>query len=101
MIKRLIPAFIAITLFSCEQVETPQNEKQKPSTTIKNHSYGNIDEISTNHLHLELNVDFENKSLAGVARHTMDNKGADKAVFDIKDRKSTRLNSSHVRISYA
>lgn len=84
MIKRLIPAFIAITLFSCEQVETPQNEEQKPSTTIKNHSYGNIDEISTNHLHLELNVDFENKSLAGVARHTMDNKGADKAVFDIK-----------------
>src|SRR5690554_2878253 len=88
MIKRLFPIIIAFTLFSCNQKkETTEDIKEKGNQLaieINNHSYGNVDKISTNHLHLELNVDFDNKTLKGVARHNMDNKGVEKAVFDIK-----------------
>jgi aminopeptidase N len=89
MIKRLFPAFIAIALFSCNQEvkinqEETTQEKQEVDAKVTNHSYGNIDEINTSHLHLELNVDFENQILKGVARHKMNNKGSEKAIFDIK-----------------
>src|SRR5690554_6927943 len=89
MIKRLLPAFIALAMFSCDQdqkTEQAENQQENQQTVyeITNHSYGNIDEISTSHLHLELNVDFDNKTLKGVARHKMNNKGAEKAIFDIK-----------------
>src|SRR5690554_3584715 len=88
MIKRLFQIIIAFTLFSCNQKkETTEDIKEKGNQLaieINNHSYGNVDKISTNHLHLELNVDFDNKTLKGVARHNMDNKGVEKAVFDIK-----------------
>ena len=89
MIKTLFPAFIALALFSCNQDDNTnqadvQTEEQQSTYKVKNHSYGNIDEISTSHLHLELTVDFDNKTLKGVARHKMNNKGAEKAIFDIK-----------------
>lgn len=48
------------------------------------HSYSNLNEIHTTHLDLELEVNFENKTIYGVARHTMKNNGADTAIFDTK-----------------
>lgn len=49
------------------------------------HSYSNFQEINTNHLHLDLEINFENKTIYGVARHTMNNmSNADTATFDIK-----------------
>jgi aminopeptidase N len=55
------------------------------TTLIKDgHSYSNIDKIRTKHLHLDLDVNFENKTIYGVARHQMVNYGADTAIFDIK-----------------
>ena len=50
------------------------------------HSYANLDEIHTKHLHLELDVNFDNNTIYGVARHQMVNeKGVDTAVFDVKN----------------
>src|SRR5690606_4982666 len=40
--------------------------------------------IHTTHLDLELDVNFNNKTIYGVARHTMENMGCDTAIFDIK-----------------
>ena len=48
------------------------------------HSYANIEDIRTTHLHLELDVNFENKKIYGVARHEMSKHDVDVAIFDIK-----------------
>jgi len=53
---------------------------QQPDT----HSYANLSEIRTKHLHLDLDVNFENRTLYGVARHQMDTHHAQRAIFDVK-----------------
>ena len=57
--------------------------EEHPSSDTDFHSYANLNEISTKHLHLELDVNFDNETIYGVARHEMNNRGADTAVFDI------------------
>ena len=48
------------------------------------HSFSNTNEIRTKHIDLELDVNFENKTIYGVARHTMERlKDTDTAIFDI------------------
>jgi leukotriene A-4 hydrolase/aminopeptidase len=66
-----------------------QNQSNKsivelPRLEVVNHSYANLDEVHTTHLHLDLNVKFDEKTISGVARHTMENSGADRAIFDTK-----------------
>lgn len=71
---------------SCEETEKPK--VTYPTLESMNrkdaHSYANFHEIYTKHLHLELEVNFNNNSIYGVARHQMVNKNADTAIFDIK-----------------
>ena len=53
---------------ACSQTEVNQkNGKETNVSLIQNHSFSNIDEVHTTHLHLDLNVDFQNKRLKGVA----------------------------------
>lgn len=48
------------------------------------HSFSNTNEIRTKHIDLELDVNFTNKTIYGVARHTMERlTDTDTAVFDI------------------
>lgn len=73
-------------LFSCE---APSKKNVSPTEVIAdsvfdNHSYANISQIRTKHLHLDLDVNFDNKTVYGVARHEMENLGTDTAIFDIK-----------------
>jgi len=49
------------------------------------HSFGNMQEAKTKHLDLNLNVDFNKKVLSGVAKWTIENKGANQIIFDIRD----------------
>lgn len=49
------------------------------------HTYANLSEIKTTHLHLDFNINFDKKIVEGVARHTMQNNGADWAIFDVKE----------------
>ncbi len=49
------------------------------------HSFGNMQEAKTKHLDLNLNVDFEKKVLSGVAKWTIENRGANQIIFDIRD----------------
>ncbi len=93
ILQKFIPLLFIAILFSCEN-ENKENEdpideikKNKVSESVKvtNHSFSNIDEINTEHLHLDLEVDFDKKIISGVARHSMNNSGTEKAVFDVKD----------------
>lgn len=83
--KAFIGFFFVLLLFSsCDALhkDDPISEGQTSSDTDF-HSYANLNEIATTHLHLELDVNFENETIYGVARHEMNNKGADTAVFDM------------------
>ncbi len=87
IVSFIILFFILILTFSCDIL--PLRKTVSPTEVIAdsvfdNHSYANIRKIRTKHLHLELDVNFENKTIYGVARHEMANTGVDTAIFDIK-----------------
>jgi len=83
--KKLIPVFLMMISFSCAEKEKAIHTDESTSTyAANNHSYSNIHEINSTHIHLDLDVDFETKTIQGVARHTMNNKGTNKAIFDTK-----------------
>jgi leukotriene-A4 hydrolase len=72
---------------SCEE-EVKSNVSYpivKESERMDNHSYANFHEIYTKHLDLELDVNFSNNSIYGIARHEMVNSGVDTVIFDVKN----------------
>jgi len=80
----------AILLFSsCGDGLSPSLNKDQPiisgNVAIEDaHSFSNTNEIRTKHIDLELDVNFENKTIYGVARHTMERlTDTDTAIFDI------------------
>lgn len=82
-------AFSIATFFLLNSCDTPVKKSVSHTELIAeseydNHSYSNIHKIRTKHLHLDLDVNFENKTVYGIARHEMENFGADTAIFDIK-----------------
>lgn len=85
---RLNNHWVAILLLlgvSCktERRSTPNFTNGIGLTIIDPHSYANFKEIQTKHLSLELDINFKNKTIYGVARHTVINRKARKAIFDI------------------
>ncbi|MES2589014.1 MAG: M1 family metallopeptidase [Bacteroidota bacterium] len=81
--------FFVAVLTSCGSDQAAKNEELSKKVIINQpirdaHSYANLNEIQTKHLHLDLEVNFENKSIYGIARHELINKGTDTAIFDIK-----------------
>ncbi len=78
---------VVLTTTSCSEEQEPQ--KTSPTviladSLLDNHTYANIREVRTNHLHLDLDVNFTNQTVYGVARHEVINNGSDTAIFDIK-----------------
>ena len=51
------------------------------------HTFGNLNDVLSTHIHLDLEVDFENKQLQGFAEHTLDwqQKNAKKLILDTRD----------------
>ena len=77
----------ALIFTSCS--ESDEKDIAKTRTRLAKqgdpHSYANIEQIRTKHVHLELDVNFDNQTIYGVARHQMENlTGTDTAIFDIK-----------------
>ena len=91
MYRIIVLLFSLAFVFACSSPETIEKNKDKKLTgthdkcipPVSNHSHAEIDEINTTHLHLDLNVDFEQQRIDGIARHTMNNTGVKQAVFDI------------------
>jgi aminopeptidase N len=85
--KSAFALMLVLFLFSAcseSQKKKVNTADQFNDSTFDNHSYSNIHRIKTKHLALELDVNFENKTVYGVARHEMTNSGTDTAIFDIK-----------------
>ncbi len=84
-----LATFLFLSIFLFNGCDAPQKKNLSPTeiiadSSLDNHSYANTNQIRTKHLHLDLDVDFEKKTVYGVARHEMENFGADTAIFDIK-----------------
>ena len=77
--------FLVGLLMSCDQKTSAivTSTEKLADSTFDDHSYSNLREIHTKHLDLELEVNFQNKTIYGVARHTMNNNNTDTAIFDI------------------
>jgi leukotriene-A4 hydrolase len=77
---------IGIILWACNpSSRTATSSTENLSAFAQDdHSYANLEQINTTHLHLDLEVDFSSQTIYGVARHRMHNRGADTAIFDIK-----------------
>jgi aminopeptidase N len=72
------------TMVACDSLHSTSSKHQSEDhSQVDKHSYANLDKIHTKHLDLELDVDFKNRTIYGVARHEMINNGADTAIFDI------------------
>lgn len=76
---------LLLGLWSCK---TEKDKKPTITETISvsskdPHSYANIHQIRTKHLSLELEINFENKTIYGVARHEMSHSNTNTAIFDI------------------
>ncbi len=82
----IVGFLFSLGLQSCdpEPKNTNTTTELLADSTYDDHSYSNLKKIRTTHLDLELDVNFNNKTIYGVARHTMENKGCDTAIFDIK-----------------
>jgi leukotriene-A4 hydrolase len=78
MHRLLIFALVFTLSYSCSE-----NNPNDATISIKDHSYSNINEIKTIHLHLDFDINFEERVISGIARHTMENSGATEAIFDI------------------
>ncbi|MFM7644500.1 MAG: M1 family metallopeptidase [Sphingomonadales bacterium] len=77
---------LILVLLGCNQAPStnPAATEQLTENPQDDHSYANLEQINTTHLHLDLEVDFAAQTIYGIARHRMRNNGADTAIFDIK-----------------
>lgn len=94
MAKLIFGAVMMIFILGACNGSKEGNEKNKENTSnnsgnmkVKDvHSYANVNDVYTTHLHLNLTVDFENKLISGIVEHKINNvKGVDKIIFDVKD----------------
>jgi POT family proton-dependent oligopeptide transporter len=76
--------FLFFSLASCSEAEDSSNKKREFRPVSDSHSYANIEQIRTKHLHLDIDVNFDAKMISGVARHEMNEHDATTAIFDIK-----------------
>jgi leukotriene-A4 hydrolase len=87
--KQILLTFIITTLlFSCTNKEEKDNAK--PLVNMEKepindpHSYADFKKARTTHLFLNLEADFENKVLKGIAAHDIENNNASEIIFDTK-----------------
>ena len=83
---RYLLYLLSLFLLGCNQAPStnPAPTEQLTENPQDDHSYANLEQIHTKHLHLDLEVDFAAQTIYGTARHRMRNNGADTAIFDIK-----------------
>jgi aminopeptidase N len=86
---------ILLSFISCTENTNPVKKKAKlwVDNQKDDHSYSNINQISTKHLHLDLEVNFKNKTIYGVARHDFGKHNSDTVIFDIKHLQIQKITS--------
>ena len=95
----LLFIYLGLLFSSCNtRPKYIENQNTSNDTIIDDHSYANLNTIKTIHLELELDVNFQNKTIYGVARHEMVNNNASVAIFDTRNlliQKVTTGNKDH------
>ena len=82
----LLFIYLGLLFSSCNtRPKYIENQNTSNDTIIDEHSYANLNAIKTIHLELELDVNFQNKTIYGVARHEMVNNNASVAIFDTRN----------------
>jgi leukotriene-A4 hydrolase len=96
--KFTLPIFLTLILTLLASCADKPNKKIEPEPKIEiirksfpQHSFSNTKEIHTTHLNLDLDIDFDKKTIYGIARHKMENFGAKEAIFDIKGLKIQKV----------
>jgi len=98
MIQKFSIIILSLFLFACNDSKTEDknsdsasenqtsenNENEEGEALVNNHSYSNIDEVNTTDLHLDFDINFDEKKIKGVARHKMNNTGVKEAIFDVQ-----------------
>lgn len=84
--------FTGVFFLSCgnneETTLTDENLNDTLQTEISkdDHTYSNINQVRTKHLHLNLDVNFETQIISGSVKHELENlTKADEVVFDVYD----------------
>lgn len=89
--QRLSLFIFTIILFSCgssnsESEITTDSIPPNQNVVVDHHSYANVEDVYTTHLHLDINVDFDNQNISGSVLHNIDNKNnVSQMTFDVKD----------------
>jgi aminopeptidase N len=89
-------SFLLLTV-SCgdnkkDETISENKEDMIPETVIDYHSYSNVYDIYTTHLHLNLDVDFERKVISGKAVHTVNNiSETNEMIFDVHQLKIDKI----------
>ncbi len=79
--------------YSCETTDNktdklPNNKTSVPlpkNETKDAHSFSNTQEVHTEHLHLDLDINFDTKIINGIARHKISKHSTDSIIFDTKE----------------
>ncbi len=103
-IATIIAPVLAVLVASCGGNNEPNNEavditeavneevQKSTMQAVDDHTLSNYLEVPVSHVHLNLEVDFENEILKGSATHTIDNKQeATHAIFDTKNLKIEKV----------
>ncbi|UKN01742.1 M1 family metallopeptidase [Paracrocinitomix mangrovi] len=85
---KLPSALMALFLLSCggseHTADDEASNEAEAQVVVDKHSYANLNEVKTKHLHLDIATDFDRKVINGSVRHDIENlTGADKMVMDI------------------
>lgn len=81
---------ILTLLVACSSSHIESNTEASTVDTTEiaindSHSSSNVNDVKTTHLHLNLDVNFDKKTLKGYVKHTIENiTGSDKIIFDTK-----------------
>ncbi len=82
MKKLILLASIALFVFACKKPSTTD----MITTPTDSHSYAQPNEARVTHLDLDIQVNFDSKTIEGVASWTIEKMGkADKIILDVKD----------------
>lgn len=94
MVRGVLLSFLVVGLLSAcgskkegEETQKTDKEEQKTSKALEyqtkdKHSYANVDEVRVNHVHLNLDVNFEEKVLSGSAVLSLNEHETEKLILD-------------------
>ena len=85
--RRVLHIILVLAVgFSCSQnpIVSKKRARSWEDSEKDDHSYSNVDQVSTKHLQLDLDINFNNKTIYGVARHDFGKHNSDTVIFDIK-----------------